>query len=88
MRDPMNPYEIPQSTVNLEGGGYASEDYETADYTPQKEGEDNEFSPVGQSINEKHVLQTENLGSKSQDLFGEDMRNAEGLAEGNRNGSA
>ena len=88
MRDSMNPYEIPQSTVNLEGGGYASEDYETADYTPQKEDQDNEFSPVEPSINEKHVLPTENLGSKSQALFKEDMHKAENLEEGNRNGSA
>ena len=87
-RGPLNPYEIPEATVRLEHGGYASEDYETADYTPQKEDQENEFSPAGPSINEKHVLPTENLGSKSQSLFGEDMRQAEALAEGNRNGSA
>jgi hypothetical protein len=87
-RGALNPYEIPEAIVRLEDGGHASEDYETADYTPQKEDQENEFSPAGPSINEKHVLPTETLGSKSQDLFGEDMRNAEGLAEGNRNGSA
>lgn len=87
-RGPLNPYEIPQPTVNLEHGGHASEDYETSDYTPQEEDQDNKFSPAAPSINEKHVLSSETLGSKSQTLFREDMQHAEALAEGNRNGSA
>ena len=84
----LNPYEIPQATVNLQDGGRSSEDYETIDYTPQKEDQENEFSPVGPSIDEKHVLQTEMLGSKSQALFPDSMRHANALEAGNRNGAS
>ena len=86
-KGPLNPYEIPEATVELKSGGHASEDYETADYTPQKEDQDNEFSPAGASIDEKEVLQTEMLGSKAHILFQGSMRNAENLAMGNRDGS-
>ena len=84
----LNPYEIPHATVNLEDGGRSSEDYEIVDYTPQKEDQDNEFSPAGPSIDEKHVLPTEMLGSKAHILFPETMRNAEMLSAGNRNGNS
>jgi len=84
----LNPYEIPQATVNLKDGGRSSEDYEVIDYTPQKEDQDNEFSPAGPSIDEKYVLPSEILGSKAQTLFPESMRNAEMLSAGNRNGNS
>lgn len=82
----LNPYEIPRATVNLEDGGRSNEDYEVIDYTPQKEDQENEFSPVAPSIDEKYVLPSEILGSRAQALFPESMRNAEALNAANRNG--
>ena len=82
-----NPYAIPKASVNLEHGGNADESYETADYTPQKEDQDNEFEPVGHSQDEKQVLVSETLGSRSQAIFNDDMKHAEAMAMSNRNGS-
>jgi hypothetical protein len=87
MVESVNPYSIPKMTVDLEDGGHADESYETADFTPQKDDHDNEFSPVGQSQDEKHVLVSEALGSKAAVIFDSDMKNAEAMAMANRNGS-
>ena len=81
-----NPYAIPSSPVHVSDGGYTDESYETADYTPQKEDQNDEFTKVGESIDNKHVLVSENLGSKAQSIFNDDMKQAEALAMGNRNG--
>ena len=84
----------PAAMKVLHQGGHASESYDTDDFMP-KEGtpkdnvENNEFEPVGySSIDEKHVLPTEQLGSRAQAMFGEELRNAEALQQGNHNGSA
>jgi len=85
----MNPYEIPKATVDLNRGGYtgdAGDDPEMVDYTPQKGDNDNEFKPVGESHDEKGVIQTEMLGSKAQIIFQDSMRNAEAMSAENSNG--
>lgn len=79
----------PAAMKVLHQGGHASESYDTDDFMPKDNVENNEFEPLGySSIDEKHVLPTEQLGSRAQAMFGEEMRNAEGLQQGNRNGSA
>lgn len=83
-----NPYAIPSSPVQVSDGGYADESYETVDYTPQKEDQNDEFTKVGESIDNKHVLLSEPLGSRAQSIFNDDMKQAEALAMGNRNGSS
>jgi len=82
-----NPYEIPEQHISVKDGGHADESYETADFTPQKEDQDNEFAGVGYSIDEKQVLVSETLGSRSQAIFNDDMKHAEALAMSNRNGA-
>jgi hypothetical protein len=84
----VNPYEIPRAPVNVKHGGYADETHEVADFTPQKEDQDDEFTRVGESIDNKQVLVSETLGSKAQSMFNEDMKHAEALAMGNRNGAS
>lgn len=83
----LDPFTLPKETTNLKSGTQASEDYETVDYTPQKEDQENDFTPAGPSQNEKTVLQTEMLGSKAQALFPSSMRHAEALTAGNRDGN-
>jgi len=83
-----NPYEIPNPGVHVKHGGHADETHEVADFTPQKEDQDDEFTKVGESIDQKHVLVTETLGSRAQSIFNEDMKHAEALAMGNRNGAS
>jgi len=70
----------------LDQGGLADESYETSEFTPRQEDQDNEFNYGERSINEKHVLLTEPLGSRSQNIFPEDMKNASVAEHGNRNG--
>jgi len=82
----MNPYEIPAAKINVKGGGHSDVHYEEPDYTPQKEDQTNEFSAVSHSQDEKQVLVSETLGSRSQNIFNEDMRQAEAMAMRNRNG--
>jgi hypothetical protein len=83
-----NPYKIPNRGVHVKHGGYADESYETADFTPQKEDQDDEFTKVGESIDNKQVLVSETLGSRAQSIFNNDMKQAEALAMANRNGSS
>jgi hypothetical protein len=70
----------------LDHGGHADESYDTGDFTSKTEDQDNEFRPVDSSINEKHALNTEPLGSRSQNLFPEDSRNVNSMENGNKNG--
>ena len=85
---PLNPYEIPKNHVSVKHGGYADETHESSDFTPQKEDQDDEFTRVGESIDHKQVLVSETLGSRAQSMFNEDMKQAEALAMGNRNGAS
>jgi hypothetical protein len=85
---PVDAIQSPAAMKALHHGGHAAESYDTDDFMPKND-EDNTFEPLGyNSINEKHVLPTEQLGSRAQAMFGEDMRNAEALQIGNSNGSA
>ena len=84
----INPYEIPIPGVHVKHGGHADETHEVADFTPQKEDQDDEFTKVGESIDNKQVLVSETLGSRAQSIFNEDMKHAEALAMGNRNGAS
>ena len=70
----------------LDHGGHADESYDIGDFTSKTEDQDNEFRPVDSSINEKHALNTEPLGSRSQNLFPEDSRNVNSMENSNRNG--
>lgn len=84
----VDPYEIPIPRVHVKHGGYADETHEVADFTPQKEDQDDEFTKVGESIDHKQVLVSETLGSRAQSIFNDDMKHAEALAMGNRNGAS
>jgi len=79
----------PAAMKVLHQGGHASQSYDTDDFMPDEKNIDsNEFEAIGySSIDEKHALPTEQLGSKAQAMFGEEMRHAEALQQGNRNGS-
>jgi len=70
----------------LEHGGEADEAYDTADFTSKAEDQDNEFRPVDSSINEKHTLNSEPLGSKAQSLFSDDSKHVNAMEHGNKNG--
>jgi hypothetical protein len=77
----------PKAMEDLEKGGHADESYDEMDFTSKQEDQENEFHASGLSIDEKHVLQNEGLGSRSQNLFPEDVHHADSLMHGNRNGS-
>jgi hypothetical protein len=79
-------FDIPKAVLNLDNGGKADETYEANDFVPRSEDQDNEFTGIGSSLDEKQVLVSETLGSRAQSIFNDDMRHAEALAQGNRNG--
>jgi len=70
----------------LDHGGSADESYDIGDFTSKAEDQDNEFKPVDSSIDEKHALNTEPLGSRSQSLFPDDSKHVNAMEHGNRNG--
>ena len=70
----------------LDHGGYADETYDTADFTSKAEDQDNEFRPVDSSINEKHALNSEQTGTKTQNIFADDSRHVNAMEHGNKNG--
>ena len=70
----------------LDHGGYSDETYDTGDFTSKAEDQDNEFKPVDSSINEKHALNSEHIGSRSQSLFSDDSKHANAMEHGNKNG--
>ena len=70
----------------LDQGGYADETSDTMDFTSKTEDQDNEFKAPDSSIDEKHVLSAENLGSRSQNLFPDDSRHVNAMEHGNKNG--
>uniref|UniRef100_A0A6C0AP95 Uncharacterized protein n=1 Tax=viral metagenome TaxID=1070528 RepID=A0A6C0AP95_9ZZZZ len=75
------------STIQrLEHGGHADESYDTGDFTSKAEDQDNEFKPVDSSIDEKHALNSETLGSRSQTLFPDDSKHVNAMEHGNKNG--
>ena len=70
----------------LHQGGHADEMTDVIDYMPKIATQDNAFSKVGSSIDEKEVLTSEQLGSKAQSLFANDSEQANSLERGNSNG--
>ena len=70
----------------LDHGGSADESYESSDFTSKTEDQDNEFNNHGSSIDEKHALLTEPLGSKSSSLFPDDSKHVNAMEQGNKNG--
>jgi hypothetical protein len=70
----------------LDHGGYSDENYDTADFTSKAEDQDNEFKPVDSSMNEKHALNTEPLGTRAQGLFPDDSKHVNAMEHGNKNG--
>lgn len=77
----------PKAMLDLEQGGEADESYDEMDFTSKENDQTDEFEKVGSSIDEKHSLETEGLGSKSQSLFPEDSHRAAELMRGNQDGS-
>ena len=76
----------PSVFQDINKGGHAEEVYDTMDFVPKIEDQDNKFTNVGDSQDEKHALITEPLGEKSQSLFPEDMKHAEFMEHGNKLG--
>jgi hypothetical protein len=70
----------------LDNGGSADESYDTSDFTSKTEDQDNEFKQADSSIDEKHTLLTEPLGSRSASLFPDDSRHVNAMEQGNKDG--
>ena len=84
IKDPGAKY---SNAVNkLEQGGSADESYDSSDFTSKTEDQDNEFKHNETSIDEKHALLTEPLGSKSSNLFPDDSKHVSALEHGNKHG--
>jgi hypothetical protein len=87
----MAAYDQDESKYNnvmnkLDQGGVSDESLDTMDFTSKSDDQDNEFKPSDSSIDEKHVLNSEGLGSRSQSLFPDDSKHANVLEHGNKNG--
>jgi hypothetical protein len=83
----LKDFKSPKAMDALEQGGYADESMDSMDFTSHKEDQEDGFHTVGKSIDEKHALQTEPLGSKSQGLFPDELKDAESLMRSNARGS-
>lgn len=70
----------------LDQGGSADESYDSSDFTSKAEDQDNEFKNPDHSIDEKHALITEPLGSRSASLFPDDSRHVSAMEQGNKDG--
>jgi hypothetical protein len=70
----------------LDQGGSADESYDSSDFTSKTEDQDNEFKNPDHSIDEKHALITEPLGSRSASLFPDDSRHVNAMEQGNKDG--
>lgn len=81
-----NESKYAKAMAKLDHGGHADESYDSSDFTSKIEDQDNEFTKVESSIDEKHALLTEPLGSKAADLFPDDSRHVNAMEQGNRNG--
>ena len=83
---PLSGQKYNSTMQKLEHGGHADESYDTADFTSKTEDQDNEFKPIDSSIDEKHALNTEPLGTRAQNLFPDDSKNVNFMEHGNKNG--
>ena len=87
-RFPVNTIQDPAAMKVLHHGGHAEESHDMMDFMPKSSSQDNDVEDhSSSSIDSKSVLPTEPLGSKSQNLFGEDMLNAEKLQQWTKDGS-
>lgn len=76
----------PSALNKLDQGGSADESYDSSDFTSKTEDQDNEFKHSDHSIDEKHALITEPLGSKSASLFPDDSKHVNAMEHGNKDG--
>ena len=75
------------ATMNkLDHGGVSDESYDSSDFTSKAEDQDNEFKHPDHSIDEKHALLTEPLGSRSSALFPDDSKHVNAMEQGNKDG--
>ena len=77
---------ISSALNKLDNGGNADESYDSSDFTSKAEDQDNEFKQSDHSIDEKHALITEPLGSKSASLFPDDSKHVNAMEHGNKDG--
>lgn len=77
---------ISSALNKLDNGGNADESYDSSDFTSKTEDQDNEFKHPDHSIDEKHALITEPLGSKSASLFPDDSKHVNAMEHGNKDG--
>jgi hypothetical protein len=70
----------------LDQGGNADESYDSSDFTSKAEDQDNEFKQADYSIDEKHALITEPLGSRSSSMFPDDSKHVSAMEQGNKDG--
>ena len=71
---------------NLDLWGSSDEMYDSSDFTSKAEDQDNEFKHPDHSIDEKHALITEPLGSRSASLFPDDSKHVNAMEQGNKDG--
>jgi hypothetical protein len=76
----------PSVMNKLDHGGSADETYDSSDFTSKTEDQDNEFKHPDHSIDEKHALITEPLGSRSASLFPDDSKHVNAMEHGNKDG--
>jgi hypothetical protein len=81
------PFQTPPAVEGLQKGGHTDVSYDEMDFMPKSDDQTDQFAPVGESIDMKHALETEPLGSKAQRLFPEDAANADYLMRDSANGS-
>ena len=84
--DPNTVVKHNSTMSKLDHGGYADEAYDTADFISKAEDQDNEFKPVDSSIDEKHALNSEPLGTRAQSLFPDDSKHVNAMEHGNKSG--
>jgi hypothetical protein len=83
---PLSMFNDPPAMNRLYHGGHADETTDVIDYMPKPSIQDNAFSKAGSSVDEKHVLESEVLGSRAQRLFADDSEHANSLERGNSDG--
>ena len=81
------PFKNPPALQGLQKGGHTDISYDEMDFMPKQDDQTDQFAPVGESIDQKHALETEPLGTKAQVLFRSDAAQADYLMRESANGS-
>ena len=81
------PFKNPPALEGLQKGGHTDVSYDEMDFMPKHDDQTDQFAPVGESIDQKHALETEPLGTKAQVLFRNDAASADYLMRESANGS-